>query len=273
MIWIYILSFQLVYLWDSINGPRRQYMVSQRSTITFGYTRHNTVIVTLKDKQESVKAANHLLVLCMNTVNVLTISWHHTHRFPAKVLIFLKQTWHLVALQSALIQSWAGFWSTQQMEKQLLSIAATYSFVFLLFIQCRQLHRQVCLKSDSYYFPLIIRHICSLAWWIKTTLPEEEQENYISFSKIKRITLIQSRYGGHQYLQIYSQIYYKRRLVSPSFPTAKQTGAASAVISYRFLKQWVVTITALKKEIRVIAVYAWAELEHLTDVQSRPYQL
>lgn len=40
----------------------------------------------------------------------LTISWHHTHRLPANVLIFLWQTWHLLGLLSVRVQSWAATW-------------------------------------------------------------------------------------------------------------------------------------------------------------------
>lgn len=45
---------------------------------------------------------------------VLTISWHHTHRLPAKVLIFLWQTWHLPELLSVRIHSWAATWETKE---------------------------------------------------------------------------------------------------------------------------------------------------------------
>lgn len=47
---------------------------------------------------------------CVATNTALTISWHQTQRRPAKVFIFLWQTWHLVELQSALIQSWEATW-------------------------------------------------------------------------------------------------------------------------------------------------------------------
>lgn len=40
----------------------------------------------------------------------LTISWHHTHRLPANVLIFLWQTWHLPEQLSVRVQSWAATW-------------------------------------------------------------------------------------------------------------------------------------------------------------------
>lgn len=45
--------------------------------------------------------------------HTLTICWHHTQCFPARVLIFLLQKWHLLESQSALTQPWAGIWSRQ----------------------------------------------------------------------------------------------------------------------------------------------------------------
>lgn len=45
---------------------------------------------------------------------VLTISWHHTHCLPAKVLIFLWQTWHLPELLSVRIHSWAAIWENKE---------------------------------------------------------------------------------------------------------------------------------------------------------------
>lgn len=57
--------------------------------------------------------------------NVLTNSWHHTQRFPAKVLIFLLQTSHLLAPQSALIQSWAGIWDAEEARNRHYAQTAT----------------------------------------------------------------------------------------------------------------------------------------------------
>lgn len=53
---------------------------------------------------------------------ILTISWHHTHRLPANVLIFLWQTWHLQELLSVRIQSWAATWGRKDGDEKVCSL-------------------------------------------------------------------------------------------------------------------------------------------------------
>lgn len=109
------------YLWDGVDDPWRQNMILQIATVTFRHTGHNALIVTLKNKPDLVTQHDpvYFQVLCQSIQRiVLTISWHHTQCFPAKVLIFLKQTWHLLALQSALIQSWVAFWSKTEAQQK-----------------------------------------------------------------------------------------------------------------------------------------------------------
>lgn len=51
-------------------------------------------------------------------VAILTNSWHHTHRLPASVLIFLWQTWHLPKPLSVRIQSWAATWDARRVRRR-----------------------------------------------------------------------------------------------------------------------------------------------------------
>lgn len=93
------------YLWDGVYGPWRQYMISQWSAIAGRQAQENTLIVTLKENKCQLTSSKEMFSnSCPNTHTLLTISWHHTQRLPAKVLIFLWQTRHFVDL-SAFIQS------------------------------------------------------------------------------------------------------------------------------------------------------------------------
>lgn len=71
-----------------------------------------------RDKTQSTRCSLMHSLMSTETNTVLTISWHHTQHLPAKVLIFLWQTWHLVELPSALIQSWAANWHTEEQKKR-----------------------------------------------------------------------------------------------------------------------------------------------------------
>lgn len=72
-----------------------------------------------RDKTQSTRCSPMHSLMSTETNTVLTISWHHTQRLPAKVLIFLWHTWHLVELPSALIQSWAAIWHTEEQKKEI----------------------------------------------------------------------------------------------------------------------------------------------------------
>lgn len=113
-------------------------MISKWPTITGRQAREKTLIMTLKKRQDSVnteKKRSSLIhsLMSKHTHTLLTISWHHTQRFPATVLIFLWQTWHLEELQSAPIQSWAATWDTG-VEKERLRKRCNSLLLLILFL-------------------------------------------------------------------------------------------------------------------------------------------
>lgn len=106
--WTFFLTFETAYMahggsmW-SLRGPQSQDDKPE--------SRHSAWRFKKKG-QDSAKGT--LAELHGAKVAILTNSWHHTHRLPASVLIFLWQTWHLPKPLSVRIQSWAATWDAEE---------------------------------------------------------------------------------------------------------------------------------------------------------------
>lgn len=105
-IWALFLTFEMAYMahggsmW-SLRGPHSQDDKPEKRQLSWRF------------KRDKIQRA------CLGTWSmasnaILTISRHHTHRLPAKDLIFLRQTWHLLELLSVRIQSWAATWDAEE---------------------------------------------------------------------------------------------------------------------------------------------------------------
>lgn len=108
----------------SLSGPHSQDDRPERRHSTWRLKRRRG------EHDKHMFLSNSCIMIHKHTI--LTISWHHTQRLPAKVLIFLWQIWHLLDLQSALIQSWDATWDTEEQKQGWCPTTATFFFFQVL---------------------------------------------------------------------------------------------------------------------------------------------
>lgn len=123
----------------SLSGPHSQDDRPERRHSTWRLKRRRG------EHDKHMFLSNSCIMIHKHTI--LTISWHHTQRLPAKVLIFLWQIWHLLDLQSALIQSWDATWDTEEQKQGWCPTTATFFFF-----------SSITLLFKYYYFQHVYTH-------------------------------------------------------------------------------------------------------------------